>query len=114
MTVGDTRLGSARGAKATKKTPSGKSDNFARAASMPRRVLPIPGGPTKVTRRMFEFDRYSLSLVSSCSRPISDVREAGKFERGERQGVFPTPSPGADSKSPREKCRIFVLSSGEI
>ena len=49
--VGRTSAGSRSGARSTKATPSGNCARVARAASCARRVLPMPPGPVRVTRR---------------------------------------------------------------
>ena len=101
------RFGSSSGAKATKKTPWAKSDNTSCAISTLRRVLPTPGGPTKVMRRLSGLEIYSCSSVTSRSRPISAVGGTGRFGCGNpverRQGAASTCPAGADFQSPRAK-----------
>src|SRR5690348_9091404 len=76
---------------------------------MPSRVLPIPGGPSSVTRRISGFDKYSRIRAISDVRPINDVVVAGIFERGDlmgaRQGGTSLVSIGADLTSPRANRR---------
>src|SRR5438045_3244599 len=49
--VGATRAGSLVGARFTKNTPSAKRSLSSAATWRPRRVLPTPPGPVRVTRR---------------------------------------------------------------
>src|SRR4026208_2000441 len=74
----------------------------------------MPGGPMTVARRILVFDKYSRTMAISCSRPMSDVRDEGKFERGDAvevcHGASCVLSLGADFQSPRAKRRNAVCS----
>lgn len=109
---------SSSGASATKKTPSAKSESKERAASRLRRVLPMPGGPIRVTRRISLSNKYLRMSAISFSRPISDVAEEGIFERdcGDEicQGGSSTTPPGANRESPRANFEKEARSFGGI
>jgi hypothetical protein len=80
-TVAGTRPGSDRGASSATQTLSANLGSRCRAISMLRRVLPIPPGPTRVTRR-WEMLRSRISS-SSTSRPISSETGCGTFVGGD-------------------------------
>jgi len=80
-TVGITSAASPRGANPTKATPSGKPPAAFCAASMTRRVFPIPPGPVSVSSRTPAGRRSRFSISStSRSRPSRGVSEAGRIE----------------------------------
>src|SRR5205085_5944689 len=69
-------------ARETKKTPSANSIRIWRATSRPTRVLPIPPGPTKVSKRTPASRSHSQSNATSGCRPMSDVVGAGRRKLG--------------------------------
>ena len=68
-----------------------------RAASSAIRVLPAPGGPTRVTRRARV--HASSSSPRSCDRPISLVAAPGTLKLGRG----PSPGPGRSSPGSWDK-----------
>ena len=84
--VASTSAGSLTGASATKDVPSLKAACTSRATSRLRRVLPMPGGPTSVSRRTSLCSSALRTAARSCLRPISRVSGAGRPVGG-RTGV---------------------------
>ena len=82
-TVTGTRSGSDSGASSATHTPSANSASRCRATSRPRRVLPIPPSPIRVTSRCVV--TRSVTSESSASRPISSDTVSGRFVRGGRR-----------------------------
>ena len=74
-----TRAGSVMGASATKKTPSSNSSKSSAATCKPRRVLPMPPGPVRVSRRTSSSRKRPRTSLSSRSRPTSGVGWAGRL-----------------------------------
>ena len=79
-TVAGTRSGSDSGASSMAQTPSANLGSRCRATSKPRRVLPIPPAPVRVTRRWAAV-RPRISS-NSTSRPISSETGSGRFVGG--------------------------------
>jgi hypothetical protein len=103
-TVTGTSSGSDRGASSATQAPSANLGSRRRAASLQRLVLPIPPGPTRVTRR-WEVLRSRISS-SSTARPISSETGSGRFVGG-RDGVEsaePSPQLRADQVAIGREC----------
>ena len=83
-TVTGTRSGSDRDASSATQTPSANSVIRCRPTSRPRRVLPTPPSPIKVTSRWVV--TRSITSESSASRPISSDTGSGRFV-GWRDGL---------------------------
>ncbi len=80
--VGSTRAGSLRGARSTKKTPSGNASSTAAATWRAKRVLPVPPGPVSVSKWVCGSCRRSRTAATSRSRPMKGVRCTGRLWRG--------------------------------
>ena len=74
-----TRSGSTMAASSTNQTPSGKSSCTRRATCIESRVLPIPPGPVRVTRRVPGRRTSSATAVVSFSRPRNAVGCTGRL-----------------------------------
>jgi hypothetical protein len=74
-----TKAGSVMGASATKNAPSSNSSSSSAAICKPRRVLPMPPGPVRVSKRTSSPRRRSRTSLSSRSRPTSGVGWAGRL-----------------------------------
>src|SRR5437660_9221158 len=75
---GTTNCGSERAANPTKQVPPTKKERIWVATAMARRVLPIPPGPSRVSRRISGCLRRALISATSGSRPISEVGGIGR------------------------------------
>jgi len=72
-----TRRGSPRGARSTSQTPSSQPATICSATARASVVLPMPPGPTTVTRRCCE--RRDTSAAAASSRPIMRVTAKGRL-----------------------------------
>ncbi len=79
--VGMTSKGSLMGASDIKKTPLTNTSRSSEATCRPRRVLPVPPGPVKVTRRTSSRRRSCPMVATSVSRPMSGVGCTGRVSR---------------------------------
>ena len=77
--VGTTNSGSLMGARFTKYTPSEKWSLSSAATCTPRRVLPVPPGPVRVSKRTSSRRSNAATAATSCSRPMSGVGWTGKL-----------------------------------
>src|SRR5690242_17709402 len=74
-----TSLGFSTKASGVKKTPSGKAIVRLAATFIARRVFPVPGVPTKVTRRTSGWRSRLAASAISRSRPKKTVVWAGRL-----------------------------------
>jgi hypothetical protein len=72
-----TSSGSCTGARSTNTTPPGKRSATRSAASIARRLLPIPPGPVRVIRRLSSSRSIRATSRTSLSRPMSWVSGCG-------------------------------------
>jgi hypothetical protein len=77
--AGETRAGSVKGARSTKKTPSGNAASNSAATANASRVLPDPPGPVSVTSRDPSLTNRRLTAAASSSRPMSGVGGTVRF-----------------------------------
>ncbi len=94
--AGRTSAGSRTDSSATNHAPSGKRSATRRAASRERRVLPVPPGPVRVTRRAPSINLARASI--SASRPTKVVSGSGRlpsWTAAVRSGGNPLRSPSA-------------------
>ena len=77
--VGTTRRGLVIGANSTRNTPSVKCALTSAwpATARLKRVLPIPGGPTRVSKRTRGCSSRARTAAASVARPMKDVRACG-------------------------------------
>src|SRR6266699_4177069 len=110
-----TRSGSLMGASRTRQIPSGKSSSSAVATCKPRRVLPTPPVPVRVSRRTSGCRRSAQDAATSCSRPTSGVSCAGKLWVDVRPGSVDTLEESMNSLScitaPPHKSFLIVYRS---
>ncbi len=97
-TVVGTSSGLDKGPSSATNTPSGYLGKRCLATSKPRRVLPIPPAPTRLTSRCAV--ARAVTSPSSASRPINSEITSGRFVG--RKGVAAAPSvTGAMNRYPR-------------
>ena len=92
------RAGSDSSASSTSHVPPGYSSRASAASCKASRVLPVPPVPTSVTIR--ESASLACAAARSASRPIKEVRDAGRLvgnKSGRRSGGNPAGRPGADA-----------------
>ena len=77
--VGRANAGSRRGARFTKYTPSGNASLSSAATCSARRVLPMPPGPVRVSKRTSSRRSRRPTAATSCSRPMNAVGWTGKL-----------------------------------
>ena len=82
-----------------------------RASSSARRVLPIPGGPSRVSRRTSARSKRRWARCSSSSRPTRGVRGQGTPEPGPGEVLIPGRRP---QQSPRYSPRARRATRGAL